>query len=180
MNTETLAAVATDGAPTTHPLSPTPNLHETDPARFRATLREYFISTFDCYESLFQTLACDAAYYEPPITLRHPLIFYFGHTATFFINKLMLTRMIEERIDPHLESIFAVGVDEMSWDDLNDAHYDWPSVAEVRAYRDKVRTRVLDLIDHAPLTLPLAGTTGGGRSSWASSTSVSTSKPPRC
>ena len=35
--------------------------------------------------------------------------------------------------------MFAVGVDEMSWDDLNDAHYDWPSVDEVREYRKQVR-----------------------------------------
>ena len=32
-----------------------------------------------------------------------------------------------ERIDPVLESTCAVGVDEMSWDDLNSKHYDWPS-----------------------------------------------------
>lgn len=31
-----------------------------------------------------------------------------------------------ERINPKLESTCAVGVDEMSWDDLNSAHYDWP------------------------------------------------------
>ena len=140
----------------TLPLPRTPDLHETDSARMRRALREYFTSTFDRYESLFQTLAVDAAWYEPPITLRHPLVFYYGHTATFFVNKLLLTRMIEERVDPHLESVFAVGVDEMGWDDLNDAHYEWPSVAEVQAYRDKVRALVLRLIDEAPLSLPIA------------------------
>ncbi|OOG37014.1 SAM-dependent methyltransferase [Rhodanobacter sp. C06] len=140
----------------TTPLPRTPDLHETDPARMRRALREYFTSTFDRYESLFQTLAVDAAWYEPAITLRHPLVFYYGHTATFFVNKLLLTRMIEERVDPHLESVFAVGVDEMGWDDLNDAHYEWPSVAEVQAYRDKVRALVLRQIDEAPLSLPIA------------------------
>ena len=153
MNASTLAEPARSTATT--PLPRTPNLHEADPRRMRQVLREYFTSTFDRYESLFQTLAADAAWYEPPITLRHPLIFYYGHTATFFVNKLLLTRMIEERIDPHLESAFAVGVDEMGWDDLNDAHYDWPSVAEVQAYRDKVRALVLRLIDEAPLQLPI-------------------------
>jgi len=140
----------------TLPLPRTPDLHETDSARMRRALREYFTSTFDRYESLFQTLAVDAAWCEPAITLRHPLVFYYGHTATFFVNKLLLTRMIEERVDPHLESVFAVGVDEMGWDDLNDAHYEWPSVAEVQAYRDKVRALVLRLIDEAPLSLPIA------------------------
>lgn len=126
-----------------------------EPAAFRAALLHYFRSTFDTYESLFETLACEAAWYERPISLRHPLIFYFGHTATFFINKLLLTRLVEQRLDPHLESIFAVGVDEMSWDDLDATHYDWPSVAEVRAYRAQVRRIVTRLIEEAPLTLPV-------------------------
>ena len=130
-------------------------LHASDPQDFRQRLRDYFVQTFDAYESLFRTLACDAAWVQRPITLRHPLIFYYGHTATFFVNKLLLTRLITERIDPHLESIFAVGVDEMSWDDLDDAHYDWPPVAKVQAYRDQVRALVLRLIDTAPLTLPV-------------------------
>ncbi|HET7662038.1 MAG TPA: 5-histidylcysteine sulfoxide synthase [Rhodanobacteraceae bacterium] len=122
---------------------------------FRQTLRDYFLATYDRDESLYKTLACEAGWYERAIALRHPLIFYYGHTATFFVNKLILTRLIEERIDPHLESVFAVGVDEMSWDDLDDAHYDWPSIADVQAYRDKVRARVTDIIEHAPLTLPI-------------------------
>ncbi|WP_448152540.1 5-histidylcysteine sulfoxide synthase [Castellaniella caeni] len=133
----------------------TPNLAEPDTQRLRATLRQYFLETFDRYESIFQCLASDEAYYVKPIALRHPLIFYFGHTATFFVNKLLLTRLIDQRLDQHLESVFAVGVDEMSWDDLDDAHYEWPSVAEVQAYRDRVRALVCDLIDHAPLTSPI-------------------------
>ena len=121
----------------------------------RQCLRDYFVSTFDRYESLFEMLAGEEAFHEPPITLRHPLIFYFGHTATFFVNKLLLARLIDQRIDPRLESIFAVGVDEMSWDDLSETGRDWPSVAEVRSYRAKVRAMVLNLIDHAPLHLPI-------------------------
>ena len=111
----------------------TPLLDTSDPQRIRQTLGEYFHGTFDCYEKLFETLSCDEAYYEKPIPLRHPLIFYFGHTATFFINKLVLAGVLTERINPKFESMFAVGVDEMSWDDLNDARYDWPAVEEVAA-----------------------------------------------
>lgn len=131
------------------------NLHGDDPQAMRRQLRAYFTSTFDRYESLFETLACDAAYYEHAIPLRHPLIFYFGHTATFFVNKLLLTHLIDERLDPRIESVFAVGVDEMSWDDLNEERYDWPSVAVVKAYRAKVRAMVTRLIDEAPLSLPI-------------------------
>lgn len=133
----------------------TPHLRLADEALMRANLRDYFSATFDRYESLFETLANDDAFYVKAISLRHPLIFYFGHTATFFVNKLLLARLINERINPRLESLFAVGVDEMSWDDLDSTHYQWPTVAEVKAYRDKVRTLVLNIIAHAPLELPI-------------------------
>lgn len=133
----------------------TPHLGEGSEAGFRNRIRDYFTSTFDRYESLFECLANEAAYYVKPIALRHPLIFYYGHTATFFVNKLLLTRMITARVNQRFESMFAVGVDEMSWDDLNDAHYEWPTPAEVKGYRDKVRALVLDLIEHAPLELPV-------------------------
>ena len=135
--------------------SRSPDLHGPTPDAVRAAIRQYFVATFDRYEQLFEVLACDEAYYTKPISLRHPLIFYFGHTATFFINKLLLARLMSQRINPRFESLFAVGVDEMSWDDLNDAHYDWPAVAEVRAYRDQVRAAVLDVIDTAALSLPI-------------------------
>jgi len=115
----------------------------------------YFHATLNCYEQLFETLRNDEAYYKKPISLRHPLIFYLGHTATFFVNKLILAGLITERINPRLESIFAVGVDEMSWDDLDSAHYDWPAVEEVRAYRKTMRAVVDKLITTMPLTLPI-------------------------
>lgn len=138
-----------------------PSLSGSDTEAKRAEISRYFTSTFDRYESLFETLACDAAWYEKPIPLRHPLIFYFGHTATFFVNKLVLAKLLPARIDPRLESICAVGVDEMSWDDLDESHYAWPTVAELKAYRDQVRAAVLQLIDTLPLTLPI-----GWDSSW--------------
>ena len=121
----------------------------------RAELLRYFHTTFERYESLFALLTCDEAYYKKPIALRHPLIFYFGHTATFFINKFMLAGLLDQRIDARLESMFAIGVDEMSWDDLNDARYDWPTVAEVRAYRAKVKEAVDGVIRHTPFALPI-------------------------
>ncbi len=138
------------------PLFPrSPALDNPDPEALRREVRAYFHATCDRYEQLFEVLASDAAYYEKPIALRHPLIFYYGHTATFFINKLLLAGLVSERLDARLESIFAVGVDEMSWDDLNDAHYDWPSVAEVTAYRRKMRETVDKVIAEMPLAGPI-------------------------
>ncbi|MDR2875741.1 MAG: 5-histidylcysteine sulfoxide synthase [Methylobacillus sp.] len=133
----------------------TPGLDGADAAGKRQEIRDYFHATFDRYEQLFETLASDEAYYRKPIALRHPLIFYFGHTATFFINKLVLAGLVTRRVNPSFESMFAIGVDEMSWDDLDETNYNWPTVAEVRAYRDEARRIIDDLIATLPLELPI-------------------------
>ena len=114
-------------------------LNQGDPEQKRAEILAYFHATFDIDEKLYDTLRHDDTFYLRADRLRHPLIFYFGHTATFYINKLTVGRVIEKRINPRFESMFAVGVDEMSWDDLNEAHYDWPTRGQVKEYRDKVR-----------------------------------------
>jgi len=130
-------------------------LNEGSAEEKRAEIRDYFHKSFTIDEQLYDTLADDKAFYLRAEPLRHPLIFYLGHTAVFYVNKLVVSRLIEERINPHYEAMFAIGVDEMSWDDLNDENYDWPSVAEVKAYRDQVRAMVDQLIETLPLTLPI-------------------------
>ena len=138
-----------------HLFARTPMLTGSNAETTRQEIRDCFLSTFDRYEQLFETLTGEQAYFKKPIALRHPLIFYFGHTATFFINKLVFAGLLTERINPKFEAMFAVGVDEMSWDDLDDANYDWPRVDEVRDYRGKVREAVDNLIRTTPLALPI-------------------------
>ena len=121
----------------------------------RQEIKTYFNQTWRLYESLFEVINNEPAYFKKAEPLRHPLIFYFGHTASFYINKLKLGKLIEQRINPAFESMFAIGVDEMSWDDLDGANYQWPSVAQVRHYREQVRERVNQVIDSMPLTLPI-------------------------
>ncbi|WP_417542909.1 5-histidylcysteine sulfoxide synthase [Methylophaga thalassica] len=133
----------------------TPLLDGGNAADKRQEIADYFNFTFERYESLFDMLIDDQAYFQKSIPLRHPLIFYFGHTATFFVNKMLLAGLIDKRIDSKFESMFAVGVDEMSWDDLNEDHYDWPAVEEVKAYRKKVQAMVNKVIRQAPLKLPI-------------------------
>lgn len=132
-----------------------PRLNGTDVDAKREEIRAYLHETMDAFERLFTLFVDDRVFYQRPEPLRHPHIFYFGHTAVFFINKLILAKLLTERINPRLESVFAVGVDEMSWDDLNEAHYDWPTVDETRAYRQQVRATVDQLIQTLPLSLPI-------------------------
>ncbi len=123
--------------------------------RKREEIRAYFHKTYSIDEQLYETLVDDAAFYLRAEPLRHPLIFYLGHTATFYINKLIISKLISERINPRFEAMFAVGVDEMSWDDLNEANYDWPCVDELKAYREQVRDLVDGVISDLPLQLPI-------------------------
>jgi len=121
----------------------------------REEIKAYFLQVYETYEKLFEILKSDEIFYKKANPLRHPLIFYYGHTATFFINKLILAKIIKRRINPTFESIFAIGVDEMSWDDLDENNYEWPSVDEVRRYRDEVKALIIELIDTLPLKLPI-------------------------
>ncbi|WP_245662882.1 5-histidylcysteine sulfoxide synthase [Endozoicomonas arenosclerae] len=125
------------------------------PEEKRQELSRYFCETFDLYDCLFETLGNDQAYYRKAISLRHPLIFYYGHTASFFINKLIAARLIPERVDSDIEAMVAIGVDEMSWDDLDEKNYDWPTVEAMKGYRQKVRKRILSFIDTMPLEVPI-------------------------
>jgi 5-histidylcysteine sulfoxide synthase len=121
----------------------------------RIEILDYFLKTYALDEQLYDHLVSDAAFYLRAEPLRHPLIFYFGHTAAFYINKLNIARLIDQRVNPAYESMFAIGVDEMSWDDLNVKNYNWPRVDEVREYRHLVKELVIGVIGSLPLSLPI-------------------------
>ena len=121
----------------------------------REEIRNYFLKTWAIDELLYTQLKSDDIFYKRGDPLRHIILFYLGHTAAFFINKLFLAKIIDHRVNPKFESIFAIGVDEMSWDDLDNNHYDWPPVHEVRIYRDEVKKTVLEVIDNTPIELPI-------------------------
>lgn len=132
------------------------SLNGTDVEKKREEIREYFHKTYSFYEKLFECLKDEDSFYLKPEPTRHPMIFYFGHTATFFINKLIVANIIHERLNAKYESMFAVGVDEMNWDDMDKSHYTWPKLSEIKAYRDTVRETIDGLISTLPLKLPIS------------------------
>ena len=121
----------------------------------REEIKRYFHNTYDMFEKIFELLKDDSVFYKKSELTRHPMIFYFGHTATFFINKLIISNIIKTRINPNFESIFAVGVDEMHWDDVDSKNYAWPTVDEAKAYRNEVRKLIDNLISTLPLIFPI-------------------------
>eukprot|EP01063_Lacrimia_lanifica_P016556 TRINITY_DN230_c1_g2_i5.p1 TRINITY_DN230_c1_g2~~TRINITY_DN230_c1_g2_i5.p1 ORF type:complete len:747 (+),score=334.25 TRINITY_DN230_c1_g2_i5:62-2302(+) len=121
----------------------------------RQEIKAYFNNTYDLFEKLYECLACEEAFQRKPVhELRHPHIFYYGHTASFFINKLVLGGFTT-RINPIYEEMFAIGVDEMQWDDLEATHYDFPESSDVKEYRDIARAHMNKYIDECEFTIPI-------------------------
>jgi 5-histidylcysteine sulfoxide synthase len=131
------------------------SLDGTSVIKKREEILDYYIKTYQLYERLFDIFVNDNVFYEQPEGLRHPLVFYFGHTAIFYINKLYKNKSISKRVNSSYEKIFAIGVDEMSWDDLNQDNYDWPAVNDVRQYRKQVKEVVINYITNVEFTLPI-------------------------
>ena len=58
-------------------------------------LQDYFDNTWTLTESLFASLQGEGAFMTlPPHGLRHPLIFYYGHSAVLYVNKLRAAGII--------------------------------------------------------------------------------------
>lgn len=110
-------------------------------------LRNYFDNSWLQTEVLFASLNSEEAFYRPPYhNLRHPMIFYYGHPATFYTNKLRVAGLVDKGIDPYFEEIFEVGVDEMRWDDISTIAKDWPEILDVHEYRKKSYKLVTDML----------------------------------
>jgi hypothetical protein len=85
----------------------------------REAILSYFQNAWELEDLLLKSITDDATFYLRPDPLRNPLIFYLGHAAVFYINKLMMVNLLEKRLNPHYEKLFAVGVDPKSVDELN-------------------------------------------------------------
>lgn len=123
----------------------------------RETLLAYFDSAWELEESLMKSAIAPETFALSPDPLRNPLIFYLGHSAVFYINKLIGVELLSQRLNPAYETLFAVGVDPETPGELNEATEAgvWPEVEAVWQYRDRVREAVTTLIRKTPLNLPI-------------------------
>ncbi len=112
----------------------------------KESLKAYFLDAWNLNERLFDAIQDDEAFYLSPDPLRNPLIFYFGHTAAFYINKLVISGLLSEGIDNEFEHILAKGVDPDLPQNL-DVRDVWPTVSQIGHYREQVKSRVLSVID---------------------------------
>jgi gamma-glutamyl hercynylcysteine S-oxide synthase len=83
---------------------------------------------------LFAVIAPEA-YYDRPIALRNPIVFYEGHLPAFAVNTLLRKALGEPGIDDRLEVIFARGIDPDSEATATArGNPAWPGREEVDAY----------------------------------------------
>ena len=108
-------------------------------------LKQYFLNTWQLTEYLFSSINEIDSYYINPDPRRHPLIFYYGHVAAFYINKLRISGLFKDIINPTFENLFAVGVDPSTKDDLE--KYGWPQYEKVVEFRSIVYESVIKIIE---------------------------------
>lgn len=123
----------------------------------RRTIKQYFISSWQLEETLLKTIQNEETFEQQSDILRNPLIFYLGHSAVFYINKLIAVKLLEKRINPNYEILFEIGVDPNTPEELDVVIQDiqWPKVEAVWQYREQVYQTILDLINQINLDLPI-------------------------
>ena len=74
-------------------------------------LQAYFDNTWCLTETLFASLQTEESFIVPPYhDLRHPMIFYYGHPAALYVNKLRCAGILTKPINEYYESIFETGI----------------------------------------------------------------------
>lgn len=123
----------------------------------REAIFSYFNNAWELEDLLMKGIVEEETFYLNPDALRNPLIFYLGHSAGFYINKLMMVNLLDKSINPDYEFIFGVGVDPRTPDELNAAisHVQWPNLADVWEYRHQAYEIISEVIKNTPIDLPI-------------------------
>src|ERR1700676_1312578 len=92
-------------------------------------------------DELFAIVQPDSLY-ERPIAERHRIIFYIGHLEAFDWNLFHERVLGLESFHPEFDRLFAFGIDPVGGGLPADKPSDWPAIAEVRSYVEKIRLGV--------------------------------------
>ena len=114
------------------------------PSAFETALADARANT----DALFEVIQ-PGSLYERPIPERHRLVFYIGHLEAFDWN-LLREPLGLETFHSSLDRLFAFGIDPPVGQMPQDRPTDWPSMAEVRAYNQRVRERLDAELGRAP------------------------------
>ena len=111
----------------------------------RAAALSWYRRNRDRSRALFDMLPEDV-YYERPIDLRHPVVFYDGHLPGFSFNTLVKKALGEQGIDARLETLFARGIDPHESQSRR-SEAAWPDRETVRGFVAEADARVIETLE---------------------------------
>jgi iron(II)-dependent oxidoreductase len=115
----------------------------------RDALVEWYRSARARTRELFDIVTPDA-YYDRPIALRNPIVFYEGHLPGFSVNTLVKLAHKRKGVDERLETLFARGIDPEDEASVPKENA-WPSRDEVQAFASACDELVIDALQNSPL-----------------------------
>jgi len=104
-------------------------------------------------DRLFQ-VARPEALYDRPIAERHRIIFYIGHLEAFDWNLFRGERTQLKSFHPGYDRLFAFGIDPVDGQLPADQPQDWPSVADLNRFNQRVRLELDGFLDSVSLDEP--------------------------
>jgi iron(II)-dependent oxidoreductase len=115
----------------------------------REGLVEWYRSARARTRELFDIVTPEA-YYDRPIPLRNPLVFYEGHLPAFSVNTLVKLAHKRKGVNERFETLFERGIDPADEASVPAAGQ-WPSRDEVQAFGDACDELVVDALQNLPL-----------------------------
>ena len=117
----------------------------------RRAVTEAYLENRGRSHELFNLLD-DDLYYERPIPLRHPVVFYEGHIPAFSVNCFLKKGLGHPGVDPALETLFARGIDPSDQAAAVQSAVDaWPVRETVKSYVTDADRAFLDALENSPL-----------------------------
>src|SRR5438270_994055 len=91
------------------------------------------------------------AYYDRPIPLRNPIVFYEGHIPAFAVNTLIKLALKHEGINGHFETVFARGIDPEDEHAAKTPTDFWPPRGDILAYGREADDLILRALCDGPI-----------------------------
>ncbi|MBW3564458.1 MAG: SUMF1/EgtB/PvdO family nonheme iron enzyme [Acidobacteria bacterium] len=109
--------------------------------RERHRILERFDEGRQFSEKLFESVISDA-WYDRPIALRQPIVFYEGHLPAFNYNTLMKKALGRGPLDEDLDDLFERGIDPETEEEALEADANWPRLESVKDYSNRADAAV--------------------------------------
>jgi gamma-glutamyl hercynylcysteine S-oxide synthase len=105
-----------------------------------------FLSALNWADRLFAWLKPEA-FFQRPISLRHPCIFYYGHLPAFAWNQIFSGALARKPFNAEFDRLFARGIDPLDMSAPADSNAsEWPPIEQVRAYKQQVESELFRLL----------------------------------